>query len=99
MLMCGAIFEGLLHDRIGSDSIFNFNKLIKNAESKGLISNTEMKLFNRIRTYRNIVHLGNADNYYVERIDVMDTRKALDEIITRFSKSTDSHKVSRLLGG
>lgn len=95
MLMCGAIFEGLLFDRIGSSTKNKFFELIANAESSGVISPDEAELFDNVRRYRNLVHLNQAENEFVRREDVMDTRKMLDLIITRFSYLSSENKTNK----
>ena len=82
MMMCGAVFEGLLFDRIGSSK---FKSLITKAAKQKLITDHEQSLMDKVREYRNIVHLDNSEDTYVSRTDVMDTRKVLDTIIQRFS--------------
>ncbi len=85
MMMCGAVFEGLLFDRIGSSKIKKFETLIIKAVDQKLITPPEQSLMDKVRKYRNIVHLDNSEDSYVSRADVMDTRKVLDTIIQRFS--------------
>jgi len=85
MLMCGAVFEGLLSDRVGSSDNKKFNLLITRASEQELISGAEQQLIDTVREYRNMVHLDNRESRYVSRADVMDTRKALDVIVHRFS--------------
>ncbi len=85
MLMCGAVFEGLLFDCIGSDNLQKFAPLISKAAEEDLITSTEQSLISKVRSYRNMVHLDNREGNYVSRADVMDTRKVLDSIVQRFS--------------
>ncbi len=54
------------------------------AENKH-ITEVERSLMDTIRGYRNMVHLDNNEDSYVSRADMMDTRKALDIIVQRFS--------------
>lgn len=89
MLMCGAIFEGLLFDAIGNSSLQKFISLINKAAERELITNSEQKLIDIVRGYRNTVHLDNDEGRYVSRADVMDTRKVLDNIVERFSYRSD----------
>lgn len=85
MMMCGAVFEGLLFDSIGSSNAKKFNELITKAANQNLITSDEQNLIDKVREYRNIVHLDNSEDRYVSRADVMDTRKILDLIIQRLS--------------
>jgi len=85
MLMCGAVFEGLLFDAIGSSSPNEFKALIGKAAETELITDSEQILIDKVRAYRNMVHLDNKEGRYVSRADVMDTRKVLDSIVQRFS--------------
>lgn len=85
MMMCGAVFEGLLFDSIGSSKLKDFNPLIIKAAEQKLITTDEQNLMNKVREYRNMIHLNNKEESYVNRADVMDTRKVLDTIIQRFS--------------
>jgi hypothetical protein len=85
MLMCGAVFEGLLFDRLGMASLNKFVDLIAKAQASKVITADEATLFDTVRRYRNIVHLNQADKASVSRAEVMDTRKTLDVIVTRLS--------------
>ncbi|MFK5891778.1 MAG: hypothetical protein QM504_00995 [Pseudomonadota bacterium] len=89
MMMCGAVFEGLLFDRIGSSKVKDFNPLIIKAAAEKLIATNEQSLMDKVREYRNVIHLNNKEDSYVSRADVMDTRKVLDTIIQRFSYGTE----------
>lgn len=53
-LMCGAIFEGLLFDKIKEN--IKFINLINTALNKGLISEHEASVINDARDMRNLVH-------------------------------------------
>lgn len=92
MLMCGAVFEGLLFDRLGSSDLNNFKALIIKAAEDNHITEVERSLMDTIRGYRNMVHLDNNEDSYVSRADVMDTRKVLDNIVQRFSYSSEAQK-------
>ena len=54
-----------------------------------LITDSEQRLMDAVRKYRNMVHLDNKEGQYVSRADVMDTRKVLDSIVQRFSYRSD----------
>jgi len=92
MMMCGAVFEGLLFDRVGSSKVKKFTGLITKATQQKLITADEKILMDKVRGYRNIVHLDNNEDSYVSRADVMDTRKVLDTIIQRFSYEVEIDK-------
>jgi len=89
MMMCGAVFEGLLFDSIGNSKAKKFNDLIIKAAKQNLITSDEQILIDKVREYRNIIHLDNNEESYVSRADVMDTRKVLDSIIQRFSYESE----------
>lgn len=79
MLMCGAIFEGILFAKLGQDK--SFNNLIRAASHKGLIDAHTESIMNTVRGYRNLVHANKHTDPYVSRMDAMDTRITLDKLI------------------
>jgi hypothetical protein len=79
MLMCGAIFEGILFAKLESED--SFHKLISTANQQGLIDTRTESIMNKVRGYRNLVHADNYTKPYVSRVDAMDTRITLDKLI------------------
>ena len=79
MLMCGAIFEGILFAKLGENK--SFNELIIAASGNGLIDAHTESIMNTVRGYRNLVHANRHSHQYVSRIDAMDTRITLDKLI------------------
>lgn len=79
MLMCGAIFEGILYSKIHKKN--TFKELIESAFSTGIIDKDAEIIMNKVRNYRNIVHANKHTDPYVDRADAMDTRHLLDSII------------------
>ncbi|MHB1140799.1 MAG: hypothetical protein ACYC1T_03430 [Sulfuricaulis sp.] len=83
IVMCGAVFEGLLLDRFEVE--MKFEKLVEKAYEKNVITDTEYQAIEKIRILRNRIHLGRANERFPERSDAMDIRKILDDMIVRFS--------------
>ena len=79
MLMCGAIFEGILFSKIGENK--TFEKLIEKASETKLIDDDAKLIMHNVRSYRNIVHANRINEPYVTRADAMDTRRLLEAII------------------
>lgn len=79
LLMCGAIFEGILYSKVNENK--SFYHLIKEALSLKIISNDEADIMNKVREYRNLVHANNFSKSYVSREDAMDTMRLLNSII------------------
>ncbi|PWQ93125.1 DUF4145 domain-containing protein [Leucothrix arctica] len=79
LLMCGAIFEGILFSKIAENKPFNF--LIKEASRLKIIRADEADIMNKVREYRNLVHANKFDKAYVSREDAMDTMRLLNSII------------------
>lgn len=79
MLMCGAIFEGLLYSKVGKR--LNFNQLIDSAYSSSLINDKAKNIMHAVRNYRNLVHANKHAAAYVSRSEAMDTRTVLDSLI------------------
>ncbi len=79
MLMCGAIFEGILFAKLGQNK--SFNDLISDASYEGLIDAYTVSIMNKVRGYRNLVHSSKHTDPYVSRMDSMDTRITLDKLI------------------
>lgn len=79
MLMCGAIFEGILFAKLRQNK--SFNDLISAASHTGLIDAHTESIMNTVRGYRNLVHANKHTDPYVSRIDAMDTRITLDKLI------------------
>ena len=82
LLMCGGIFEGILISQNITKS--NFSQQINTAKERGVISDREKTIMNKVREGRNIVHAGNSHKQYISRADAMDIRKVLDKMIERF---------------
>ena len=79
MLMCGAIFEGILFAKLGQNK--SFNDLIRDASHQGLIDTHTVSIMDKVRGYRNLVHANKHTDQYVSRMDSMDTRITLDKLI------------------
>ncbi len=79
MLMCGAIFEGILFAKLGQNK--SFNDLIYDASSQSLIDEHTVSIMHKVRGYRNLVHANKHTCLYVSRMDSMDTRITLDKLI------------------
>ncbi|KNH23914.1 hypothetical protein ACS78_08145 [Priestia megaterium] len=85
-LMCGAVFEGMLHARLDPNSTYSqFNNLINNAFSSRLIDERERNIVRKVKDARNLVHSGNFNYPYVTRKDAMDIMATLNELIKKFS--------------
>ena len=82
MLMCGAIFEGILFAKLKQNK--SFNDLISAASQQGLIDTHTKSIMTIVRCYRNLVHANRHTEPYVSRIDAMDTRITLDRLIKAF---------------
>lgn len=84
MLMCGAIFEGMLFAKLGQPNNSTFHQLIISARQNNLIDiDTDSKM-NKVRVYRNLVHANRLSDPYVSRVDAMDIRTKLDKLIKKF---------------
>lgn len=79
MLMCGAIFEGILYSKLGVNE--TFNTLINNAVAGNVIDDDAAAIMHRVRGYRNLVHANRHTEPYVTRAEAMDTRALLDKTI------------------
>ena len=79
MLMCGAIFEGILHHKLGAND--TFATLIANAASANHIDSNTQSVMNTVRDYRNLIHANRHTSPYVTRADAMDARTTLDKLI------------------
>ncbi|MUH00093.1 DUF4145 domain-containing protein [Scytonema sp. UIC 10036] len=79
MLMCGAIFEGILFAKLKQNK--SFKDLIDAASQQGLIDTQTKTIMTKVREYRNLVHANRHTETYVSQIDAMDTRVTLDKLI------------------
>ncbi|MBW4443943.1 MAG: hypothetical protein KME10_22495 [Plectolyngbya sp. WJT66-NPBG17] len=79
MLMCGAVFEGILFAKLGQNK--SFKDLITAAKQQGVIDTHTESIMTTVRGYRNLVHANRHTELYVSRIDAMDTRITLDKLI------------------
>jgi len=79
ILLCGAIFEGILFSKLGQNK--SFNELISTASQQDLIDTHTESVMNIVRRYRNLVHANKHTEPYVSRADAMDTRITLDKLI------------------
>lgn len=79
MLMCGALFEGILFFKLGVNQ--SFNQLIQAAIANGTIDATTASIMNTVRGHRNLVHANRHTEAYVTRAEAMDTRITLDRLL------------------
>lgn len=84
MLMCGAIFEGMLFAKLGQTNGSTFYQLITTAKHNNIIDINTESIMNKVRDYRNLIHANKHSDSYVSRVDAMDTRTTLDKLIKKF---------------
>ena len=83
LVMSGAVFEGLLYDRLNAK--LTYDELAKKALQENLVTQNEYRAIDQVRIYRNSIHLSREGEKYPTRADAMDVRKVLDDMIVRFS--------------
>jgi hypothetical protein len=81
-LMCGAIYEGLLFDKLAVNK--SFANLINSASTTGLIDTATTNVMTKARNFRNLVHASRFGEVYVSRADAMDMRTTIDKLIKKF---------------
>lgn len=79
-LMCGAIFEGMLHDKIGGRRP-TFDALIGSAFDRGLVDAGTRDVMHTVREHRNQIHASRHGEPYVSRMNAMETRTVLDKLV------------------
>jgi hypothetical protein len=79
VLMCGALYEGLLYSHFCRND--NFSKLIERALKRGIIDLQGAKIMTNTRELRNLIHANNAATPFVKRSQAMDTRTVMDKLI------------------
>ncbi|WP_243765451.1 DUF4145 domain-containing protein [Bacillus arachidis] len=88
-LMCGAVFEGMLYDKLDYPSSKNyensFKKMTNAAYDRNIIGEHQKNIIDKVRELRNRVHCNKFDSDYVSRTDVMDMKSLLDRLIKDFS--------------
>ena len=82
-LMCGAIYEGLLFDKLAANETFAV--LTRKALVGGLIDRATSNVMDKARNFRNLVHANRFHEVYVSRADAMDMRTTVDKLIKKFS--------------
>lgn len=80
-LMCGAIYEGLLFNKLGKN--MKFQILIAEALDNHIDKRTA-DIMERARNFRNLVHANRFSEAYVSRVDAMDMRTTMDKLIKGF---------------
>jgi len=80
-LMCGAVYEGLLHAYFGKKA--SFFKMIKEVLTLGVIDEKAEGIMHQTRNLRNLVHGNNFTKPYVTRLQAMDMRAVMDKLIKR----------------
>lgn len=83
-LMCGAIYEGLLFDKLNQN--VKFQILINDACTNNLIDPHTAAIMHKTRNFRNLVHANRFSDPYVSRADAMDIKTTLDKLIKKFSR-------------
>lgn len=85
-LMCGAVFEGLLHAKLNPGYTGNtFSDMISYAYRNGIINNKQRDIMNNVRNSRNLVHANKIREPYISRKNAMEIRITLDMLIKDFS--------------
>jgi hypothetical protein len=79
MLMCGALYEGILHHKLQSYDTFNI--LISKAANNSMIDSETKRIMNIVRNYRNLIHANKHETRFVSRADAMDARIVLDKLL------------------
>ncbi len=84
VLMCGAIYEGLLFAKLNVNK--NFAALISDAQASDLIDIDieTVNVIDRARNFRNLVHANRYHEVYVSRADATDMRTTIDKLIKKF---------------
>jgi hypothetical protein len=81
-LMCAAIFEGMLFSKYKNTK--TFNELINDAFRLGDIDKSTYDTMHLTRDTRNLVHTNNYTKDYISRINAMDIRTTMDNLIKEF---------------
>lgn len=84
VLMCGAIFEGLLYAILSVNK--RFRDLIQDALVAGRIDSHTAQIMHKTRNFRNRVHANNYGKPYMTRADAMDIRAVMDKLIKTLSR-------------
>ncbi|MEH7754777.1 DUF4145 domain-containing protein [Bacillus toyonensis] len=84
-LMCGAVFEGMLYDKLGYPSENNFNYMTNIAYDRNVIDKQQKVIIDKVRKLRNRIHCNRFNKPYVSRTDAMDMKSILDRLIKDFS--------------
>lgn len=82
-LMCGAVFEGILWDLLGSPTDDGFYEMTQDALSMKEIDQHTADIMDIVRKHRNLVHAGKFEKPYVSRVDAMDIRTTMDKLIRK----------------
>ncbi|MFJ8457318.1 hypothetical protein [Bacillus paramycoides] len=84
-LMCGAVFEGMLYDKLGYPSENNFQHMTNVAYARNIINEQQNGIIDNVRKLRNRIHCNRFNKPYVSRTDAMDMKSILDTLIKDFS--------------
>ncbi|OAH58325.1 hypothetical protein AWH48_18285 [Domibacillus aminovorans] len=85
-LLCGAVFEGMLHAKLNPpENGRTFEDMTSDAFAKGILNKTQHDIMKKVRKSRNLVHPNMINIPYVTRRDAMDIRVTLDKLIKDFS--------------
>lgn len=88
-LMCGAVFEGMLYDKLDYPSSNkkqnNFKVMTNAAYDRKIISEHQKDIIDKVRELRNRIHCNKFNLPYVSRADAMDIKALLDKLIKDFS--------------
>ncbi|MDU4324563.1 MAG: hypothetical protein E7I48_04025 [Clostridium celatum] len=85
VLMCGAIFEGLIYHELNYPQDNGLNIMTIQAVKNGIITEEESIIINSARKARNLIHANRFDQKYYSRKDAVDMKNLLDKLIYRFS--------------
>ena len=86
-LMAGAVYEGLLGQRLGAPDK-RFADMIRTALDEGILTPIEARILHVARDGRNLVHAARFNEPCVTRADAMDMRIVMDTLIRKFANVT-----------
>jgi len=88
-LMAGAVYEGLLGQRLQAPKK-SFADLIKLAATQGILAGAEEAILQVARNSRNLVHPALFNEPCITRANAMDMRIVMDSLIRKFANLTEA---------
>lgn len=93
IVMCAAVFEGILSIALNANRSSSFESLIEDAKNNNLIDVRTGSIIDMVRTYRNAIHIRRHNEPFITRTEAIDVKSVLDKLIIEWKLTDEQIKI------